>query len=120
MNRKRGDQYRADIYRKTARVLDALRALEIRTPNESGHPIIEIPLADHEEIDPAGRFLFERGAYVTLAPFPLVPKSEVGIRIQVTAANTDQEVEHLIAVISALSERFMLQPAGGALNPVGA
>lgn len=120
VNRKRGDRYRADVWRKTARVLDALRGLEIRTPNESGHPIIEIPLADHEEIDPAGRFLFERGVYVTLAPFPLVPKSEVGIRVQVTAANTDDEVDHLVAVISALRERFMLQPASKALSAVAA
>lgn len=111
VNRKRGDRHRADVWRKTARVLDALRALEIRTSNESGHPIIEIPLANHEEIDAAGRFLFEHGIYVTLAPFPLVPKRDVGFRIQVTAANTDVEVGHLIAVISDLRERFRLQPA---------
>ncbi|MCC9001553.1 MAG: pyridoxal phosphate-dependent aminotransferase family protein, partial [Candidatus Competibacter sp.] len=44
VNRKRGDQYRADIWRKTARILGALRDLGIKTPNESGLPIIEILL----------------------------------------------------------------------------
>jgi len=111
VNRKRGDRYRADLCRRTARVLDALRGLGIRTPNESGYPIIEIPLADHEEIDKAGLFLFERGVYVTLAAFPLVPKKEVGFRIQVTAANTDEEVDQLIDVLSALRERFTLRQA---------
>jgi 8-amino-7-oxononanoate synthase len=109
VNRKRGDQYRADTWRKTARVLDALRDLDIYTPNESGLPIIEIPLADHEQIDDAGLFLFERGVYVTLAAFPLVPKKEVGFRVQVTAANTDQEVDHLIAVLSSMRDRFAFQ-----------
>lgn len=113
VNRKRGDRYRADLWRRTARVLDALRDLQIRTPNESGFPVIEIPLADHEEIDEAGLFLFERGVYATLAAFPLVPKNEVGFRIQVTAANTDEEVDQLIEVLCALRERFALRQAKG-------
>jgi 8-amino-7-oxononanoate synthase len=54
-------------------------------------------------------FLFENGAYVTLAAFPLVPKNEVGFRIQVTAANTEEEVDHLIGVLTAMRERFALQ-----------
>jgi 8-amino-7-oxononanoate synthase len=109
VNRKRGDALRADVYRMTGRVLGALRALGIRTPNQSGLPIIEIPLANHEEIDAAGQFLFDRGIYVTMAAFPLVPKNEVGFRIQVTAANTDDEVQQLIAAIVDLSENFRLQ-----------
>ena len=54
VNRTRGDVYRFDLWRKTHRVLDALRELDIYTPNESGYPIIEIPLANHEEIDDVG------------------------------------------------------------------
>ena len=67
--------------------------LEIWTPNASGYPIIEIPLADHDEIDEVGRFLFDHGIYVTMAAYPLVPKDEVGFRVQVTAANTDEEID---------------------------
>jgi 8-amino-7-oxononanoate synthase len=109
VNRKRGDQYRAQVWHKTARILDALGRLGIKTANQSGLPIIEIPLADHTEIDPAGRFLFEQGLYVTMAAFPLVPKNEVGFRLQVTAANSDEQVEHAIGVLAALCERFTLQ-----------
>jgi 8-amino-7-oxononanoate synthase len=109
VNRRRGDALRAAIWRKTARVLDVLRDLSIRTPNESGLPIIEIPLANPDEIDAMGRFLFERGVYVTMAAFPLVPKNEVGVRIQITAANTDDEVEHLVSALRGLRERFALQ-----------
>lgn len=109
VNRKRGDALRADVWRMTARILDALREMDVHTPNQSGLPIIEIPLAHHHEIDAAGRFLFDRGVYVTLAAFPLVPKNEVGFRVQVTAANTDAEVQQLISAIGELQARFELQ-----------
>ena len=49
--------------------------LGVHTPNHSGFPIIEIPLRDHQRIDAVGRFLFDRGVYVTLAAYPLVPKT---------------------------------------------
>ena len=53
----------------------------------------------------SGRFLFDHGVYVTLAAYPLVPKSEVGFRIQVTAANSQAEIEQLIDVLGKLAER---------------
>jgi 8-amino-7-oxononanoate synthase len=109
VNEQRGDLYRLDLWRKAHRVVDALDELGIYTPNTSGYPIVEIPLADHDQIDEVGRFLFEHGIYVTMAAYPLVPKDEVGFRIQVTAANTDDEITHLIDVLTAVRERFRLR-----------
>jgi 8-amino-7-oxononanoate synthase len=103
VNEARGDALRAELWRLTDRVLANLRRLGIETPNRSGLPIIEIPLRDHLRIDAVGRFLFDRGVYVTLAAYPLVPKDEVGFRIQLTAANTDAEVDSLIAALEALA-----------------
>jgi hypothetical protein len=40
-----------------------------------------------------------------------VPKSEVGFRIQITAANTQAEIDQLVDVLGRLAERFELQPA---------
>ena len=84
---------------------------DVETPNRSGLPIIEIPLRDHDRIDAVGRFLFERGVYVTLAAYPLVPKDEVGFRVQLTAVNTVDEVDRLIAVLEELVERGELRSA---------
>ena len=50
---------------------------------------------------------------MTLAAYPLVPRSEVGFRVQVTAANTDAEIDLLIDSIDRLAERFPMQTAGG-------
>jgi 8-amino-7-oxononanoate synthase len=109
VNERRGDQLRATVYRHTRRILDRLTCHGVLTPNRSGFPIIEVPLRDHRRIADVGRFLFDRGVYVTLAAFPLVPKHEVGFRFQVTAANTDAEVDAAIAGIDALAERGELR-----------
>jgi len=110
VNERRGDAIRADIWRKTAAVLDCLDRLGIHTPNRSGFPIVEVPLARHEDIDSIGRFLFDNGIYVTLAAYPLVPRDQVGFRIQVTAANTDEQVDHLLEVLGAAADRFRFRP----------
>jgi len=103
VNEARGDQLRFALWRKTEAVLKRLAELDVYTPNHSGYPIIEVPLRRHEEIGEVGRFLFDRGVYVTLAAYPLVPKNEVGFRVQVTAANTDAEIGRLTSVIEELA-----------------
>jgi 8-amino-7-oxononanoate synthase len=109
VNDARGDLNRYDMYRKTHRVIDRLHELDIYTPNHSGNPLIEIPLADHHDIDVVGRYLFDRGVYVTMAAYPLVPKDEVGFRIQVTAANPDDQIDLLCDVLGEMNDRFELQ-----------
>jgi 8-amino-7-oxononanoate synthase len=109
VNAARGDAIRREIHRKAAHVLETVTALGLRTPNRSGLPIIELPLARSEQIDELGEFLFDRGIYVTLAAYPLVPRAEVGFRIQVTAANTDDEIEQLCDVLGQMVERYEFQ-----------
>jgi 8-amino-7-oxononanoate synthase len=116
VNASRGDALRAELHRLTARVLDGVHGLGVHTPNRSGLPIVEIPLRRHDGIDAVGRFLFERGVYVTLAAYPLVPKDEVGFRVQLTAANTDAEVDTLLDALADLAERGELQTADHGLG----
>jgi 8-amino-7-oxononanoate synthase len=106
INAARGDLIRAELYRKTARVLDHLRGLGVVTLNNSGFPLIEIPLRDPDDLLPVGHALLERGIYVTLAPYPGIPRDEVGFRIQVTAANTDDEIDVLLATLTWLNTAF--------------
>jgi 8-amino-7-oxononanoate synthase len=114
VNARRGDEQRTRLYALTRRLLDALERLDIETPNRSGLPIVEIPVRDHTRIADVGRMLFERGVYVTLAAYPLVPKDEVGFRVQLTAANTLDEVDRLIGALTELFERGQLRSAAAA------
>jgi 8-amino-7-oxononanoate synthase len=113
VNDLRGEEMRANLHRLTGRVLDRLRELGIYTPNESGFPIIEIPLADPDTVDEVGNVLFDSGIYATMAVYPLVPRDEVGFRLQLTAANTDEQIDHLCVVLGELSERFKLSRPSG-------
>jgi 8-amino-7-oxononanoate synthase len=109
VNERRGDELRRVLWQRTKRVLDLVERLEVVTPNRSGLPILELPLQRYDRIDEVGRFLFDRGVYVTLAAYPLVPKNEVGFRVQVTSANTDEEIDRLLDAIVELTARGELR-----------
>jgi 8-amino-7-oxononanoate synthase len=111
VNEARGEEIRERLWSRTDRLLGSLHELRIHTPNRSGFPIVEVPLANHDDIDAVGRYMFEHGQYATMAAYPLVPKDEVGFRIQVTAANTEEQVDELIEVLGSLSTRFQLDQA---------
>ena len=57
VNEQRGDELRSVLHRHTVRVLEALRELDVHTPNRSELPIIEMPLRDHERIGAVGELL---------------------------------------------------------------
>jgi 8-amino-7-oxononanoate synthase len=103
VNAARGDAIRADLYRKTKRVLDCVRELKVDCPNTSDFPVIEIPLKQTADLEEVAALLWRRGIYVTLAAYPLVPRDQAGFRVQVTAANTDEEIDELNAALVELA-----------------
>jgi 8-amino-7-oxononanoate synthase len=116
VNEQRGDALRARLYALTSRLLDGIDRLGIETPNRSGLPIVEVPLRDHRRIAEVGQYLFDQGIYVTLAAYPLVPKAEVGFRMQLTAANTDSEVDAALDALEELAARGLLRAAGASIG----
>ena len=76
VNAERGDELRARLWGHTRQVLDTLDELGAWTPNATGFPIVQVPLADPGDLDPAGAYLFERGIYTTLAFYPGVPRRD--------------------------------------------
>jgi 8-amino-7-oxononanoate synthase len=111
VNAARGDELRADLYRKTMTVLENVRRLGVYTPNDGCLPIIELPLAAGHDIATVGNVLWQRGIYVTLAAYPLVPRDQVGFRVQITAANTDKELDQLNTVLTELAAADVLAVA---------
>lgn len=111
VNRRRGDQLRTHLHALSGDVLRTIDELGIRTLNRSGFPIMEIPVAEPSALAGIGQFLFRRGVYVTLAAYPLVPRSEVGFRIQLTAAHTSDDIAVLRAALTDLTAQSVFQPA---------
>ncbi|MFF9622372.1 aminotransferase class I/II-fold pyridoxal phosphate-dependent enzyme [Streptomyces griseosporeus] len=114
VNDRRGDAIRADLYRKTVRLLAHVRALELDTPCAGELPIVEFPLADAADLEGVAAYLWENGIYVTLAPYPLVPRDRTGFRVQLTALNSDEDIDRLCAALTALDERGALRHRDGA------
>jgi 8-amino-7-oxononanoate synthase len=106
VNEARGDEIRARLHEMTARLLFAVDELGLATPNRSGLPIVELPLAAGEDFTAAWEFLLDRGVYTTPAAYPLVPRTDVGFRVQVTAANTPGQIEELCEVLRACTTTF--------------
>ncbi|MER7007043.1 pyridoxal phosphate-dependent aminotransferase family protein [Dactylosporangium sp. NPDC000555] len=111
VNAERGDKLRAELYRMSMRVLNHVRGLGVFTPNTDDTPIIELPIALDRDLVEVSELLWERGLFVTLAPYPGVPRDQVGFRVQVTAANTDEQIDHLNDVIGELAAAGVFQEA---------
>jgi 8-amino-7-oxononanoate synthase len=111
VNEARGDAIRGDLYRKSRRVLDHVRALGVHTLNRSGFPIVELPLLRAEDLHAIGRDLLRHGVYLTLAPYPGVPRDQVGVRIQLTAAHTDDQIDGLLRVLTTVSDALRREDA---------
>ncbi|MFD5074366.1 aminotransferase class I/II-fold pyridoxal phosphate-dependent enzyme [Streptomyces sp. NPDC058371] len=109
VNDRRGDAIRAELHRKTTRVLDHLHGLGAQTLNTDCLPIVEIPLAHAAHLDAVAALLWEQGIYVTLAAHPLVPREQVGFRVQITALNSDADISRLADTLTLLSERHLLR-----------
>jgi 8-amino-7-oxononanoate synthase len=103
VNERRGDALRATLFRLSTRVLNHVRGLGLATPNKGSTPVIELPLRRPDDLSEVARLLWQRGIYVTLAPYPLVPRNQVGFRIQLTAAHTEAEIDELNLAISELA-----------------
>ena len=103
VNEKRGDAIRGELYRKTKRVLDHVRLLGLATPNILGTPIIELPLGERVNLDAVTKLLWQQGIYVTVAAFPLVPRRDSGVRIQITAAHTEAQIDQLLTALTELA-----------------
>ena len=106
VNQRRGDELRTVLWHRTQTLLDHLDKLGIATTNTSGLPLAELAVADPSDLDAVGRHLFDRGIYVTLAPYPVVPRQQAGFRIQLTAAHTTDQVDHLLDVLQEVNDRF--------------
>jgi 8-amino-7-oxononanoate synthase len=48
---------------------------------------------------------------VTLGAYPLVPHDQIGFRLQLTAAHTDDQISDLLATLARLADKDVLRRA---------
>ncbi|MGW1996526.1 aminotransferase class I/II-fold pyridoxal phosphate-dependent enzyme [Embleya sp. NPDC001921] len=96
INERRGDVLRDRLWQLTDKALVGLRHLGFTVDNTSGFPILSVVIGDSDVLVDTANRLFAAGILVTVCPYPMVEQGSEVLRITITAANTDAEVDHLL------------------------
>ena len=97
INKKRGDIYRKKLYELTRTAIQGIESLGYRVMNTTGFPIISVHVGNTERLIHAANVLFDKyGILVTVSPYPMMKKGDEVLRITMTAANTEDDVDKLI------------------------
>ncbi|MGH2857519.1 MAG: aminotransferase class I/II-fold pyridoxal phosphate-dependent enzyme, partial [Solirubrobacteraceae bacterium] len=106
---RRGERLRARVYELAAQVTACAARLGAAVPGtgECGFPIVALGIGETASLGELRELLLERGICAATASVPRRGKaSRAWLRLQVTAANTDGQIEHLEAVLADLTARF--------------
>jgi glycine C-acetyltransferase len=65
------------------------------------HPIVPVMFGDAAVTARVAAALQERGVFVTAFSFPVVPRGAARIRVQLSAAHSDDEIRRCVAAFAA-------------------
>jgi glycine C-acetyltransferase len=68
------------------------------------HPIVPVFIRDTEKTTALVNYLFERNILVTGLNYPVVPKGEQEIRLQVNADHTEQDLNCLLEALAEFNK----------------
>jgi len=74
------------------------------------HPIIPVMLGDAELATRMAERLLEKGIYVIGFSFPVVPKGQARIRVQMSAAHTREQLERALQAFEAVGQELHVIP----------
>ena len=76
------------------------------TIKEGFHPIVPIMLGDAKKAQELSAAMLEEGIYVIGFFFPVVPKGEARIRVQLSAAHTAEQVDRAIVAFTRVGKKL--------------
>jgi 7-keto-8-aminopelargonate synthetase-like enzyme len=107
VNRDEGDRLRQHVHRLTTRIIRGARDAGLVVENEIGFPALTVVIGGVERVVEACNVAWEHGIVFTPAVFPAMPLERGGLRLSVTAANTDEEVDALLEALEDIATRVM-------------
>ena len=90
------------LHENTRLFREELKARGFRV-EEGIHPIVPILLGDENLTVETARRLYDRGLYVVGFTYPVVPRGEARIRVQISAAHTRDEIERAVRLIEEVA-----------------
>ena len=76
---------------------------------QSEHPIVPVLIRDTEKTSALVEYLFANAILATGLNYPVVPKGEEEIRLQVSASHTEKDIEYLLAVLDDFCPKAAIQ-----------
>jgi 7-keto-8-aminopelargonate synthetase-like enzyme len=104
VNAAEGDDIRRRLLTLVRRLVDGARNLGFDVDNQHYFPIATVILGSPERTRFGSRFLWERGMVHTPATFPATPINRGGVRLSVTASNTEDEIDAALAALAGLRD----------------
>jgi len=96
-----GQERRDRLWRNVSLMKNGLSALGIQ--NESRSPIIPIIIGDEAATVETSQKLYARGIFVPAIRFPTVPKGRARLRVTVTAAHEQPDIEQFLGEFGGLT-----------------
>lgn len=88
----------------TMRLRQGLKQLGYETIH-GDHPIVPLMVRDTQRVSEMVKYLFDNGVLATGLNYPVVPKGDEEIRLQVSAAHTEKDMDYLLEVLKKFKER---------------
>ena len=79
---------------------------------EGVHPIVPIMLYNAKLAQDMARDLYEEGIYVIGFSFPVVPKGQARIRVQISAGHDKEHLDKAIAAFTKIGEKYNILGKG--------
>lgn len=95
-----GDELREGLFRKADLFRERMTAAGFRLL-EGSHPIIPVMFDDEQQAVQVAARMLEQGIYVIPFSFPVVPRGEARIRVQISAAHSEQDILDCVAAFEA-------------------
>ena len=98
-------ELRDRLERNTARFRDGMTAAGFAI-RPGVHPIVPIMYGEARAAVETARALLARGIYVIGFSYPVVPKGQARIRVQLSAAHTEPEIDRCVAAFVSCRDEF--------------
>jgi glycine C-acetyltransferase len=114
---ERHPELRQTLFEQTAYFREAMTARGFRIA-PGIHPIVPIMIGDERATVELARAMNERGIFVVGFSFPVVPRGEARIRVQISAAHTRQQLDQAIDAFTTAGQELGVIPTDVAVGSV--
>ena len=98
-------EFRERLWSNTKLFRDLMKKARFSV-SDAQHPITPIMLGDEKKAVEMAKALFDEGIYVIGFAFPVVPKGKARIRVQVSAAHTEEDIKTAVDKFALVGKRF--------------